>query len=589
MDAVRNADAAPIGFSMQQRFSAAEIGTPVALLLAAAIGLAYALLLFGPEFLNGSSVFWQRPVGLAGGPFDLKTNLAGYFWVVEDKWRWPLLWLPHVNTPTGMDAYQFDSMPGLVLLGKLLRSLGLGTLNLYPDWIVAAVVLNAVAMTLLLRALGRRSLLACVVAAGFGVLAPVVHYRFGHSALMAQFFPIFALALYFEVKRPAAPLARCLVALLVLCFIVATINLYMYVMTAAIAAAALLHLAIDRRLGIAGFVASFVVLLLVAVIPVWAFGAFRDPSLREITVQFGHNSMNLMSPFWPQSSGLFRWTGAYYLTRGSIGATAGQWEGYSYVGAGALLLIVLGFCLRFRTLPGQIRKYWVLACALAILAIWAISDRIYFGPYLIARYPVPHILTTTVLAWFRASGRFFWPVGWMATAFGISAAIASLRPRAALVVCIVALLIQWQDVSYMRGRIEDLTRHPPPSEFGSQANADQLNKEIASRRRLVIIPSYYCHPDELAGADKDLGVADVEAELMASRASVDTWNARGSRAYMLCSAERAENMARLVGDGVLVAFPTEMAPNQLAQVHNDFSCWQANASLVCTAKAAPAH
>ena len=348
--------------SMLQR---PDIGTASACLLAGSIGLAYAMLMLGPGFLNQASVYWQRPVGLAGGPFDMKTNLSGYYWVVQDSWRWPLLWLPHVNTPDGMNAYQFDSMPGLAVLAKLLRSLSFGTINLYPEWIVGTIAANAIALTLLVRALGRRCLLACIVSAGFGVLAPIVHYRFGHSALMAQFFPILALALYFEARKPSAALSRYLAGLLVLCFVIATINLYMYVMTTAIAAAALVQLALDRRLGLVGFAANFVGLLLAAFIPVWAFGAFADPNLRAVTVPFGYNSMNLMSPFWPQSSGLFRWTGSFYLTRGSIGATPGQWEGYAYLGVGAVLLIVLAAALRFRLLPAQIRKHWVLVCSLS--------------------------------------------------------------------------------------------------------------------------------------------------------------------------------------------------------------------------------
>ncbi len=223
------------------------ISTASACLLAGCIGLAYAMLVLGPAFLDQSSMYWQRPVGLAGGPYDLKTNLSGYFWIVQDSWRWPLLWLPHVDTPAGMNAYQFDSMPGLALFAKVLHSLSLGTINLYPEWIVGAFVMNAIALTLLVRALGQRSLLACIVSAGFGVLAPIVHYRYGHSALMAQFFPILALALYFEATKPSAVVPRYLAAFLALCFVIATINLYMYVMTAGIAASALIQLALDRR------------------------------------------------------------------------------------------------------------------------------------------------------------------------------------------------------------------------------------------------------------------------------------------------------------------------------------------------------
>src|SRR4051812_40696848 len=111
------------------------ISTASACLFAGCIGLAYAMLMLGPAFLDQSSTYWQRPVGMVGGggPLDLKSNLAGYFWIVQDGWRWPLIWLPHVDTPAGINAYQFDSMPGLALFAKIMRSLSLGTINLYPE------------------------------------------------------------------------------------------------------------------------------------------------------------------------------------------------------------------------------------------------------------------------------------------------------------------------------------------------------------------------------------------------------------------------------------------------------------------------
>lgn len=561
-----------------------------ACLLAGGIGLAYAMFVLGPAFLDQGSAYWQRPVGLAGGSFDMKTNLSGYYWIMLDHWRWPLLWLPHVDTPAGMNAYQFDSMPGLALLAKLLHSLGLGAINLYPEWIVGTFVLNAIALTLLVRALGRRTLLACIVSAGFGVLSPLVHYRYGHSALMAQFFPILALAWYFEARQSTARVSRYIAALLVLCFVIATLNLYVYVMTAAIVAAALIQLTLDRRLSVAGCIASFIGLLLVAFVPVWSFGALGDPNLRAATVPFGYNSMNLMSPFWPQSSGLFRWTGWFYLTRGLIGATPGQWEGYDYLGAGTLLLVLIALGLGFRALPAQISKHWVLACCLFVLTIWAVSDKIYFGPALLASYPVPQVLDGTVLAWFRASGRFFWPVGWMITAFGIAVALTALRPRIALAVTIVALLLQWGDVSYLRDRIMQVVHTPATSEFGSQAAADRIETEIIAHHRLVILPSFYCRREQNTGRDRDTDVADLEAEYMAARSNVDVRHPKGSRPSYDCTDDRAEDVARLAGDGVLIDFPVPSPEeDRTADVQRELSCWRANMAWICTAKPTAAH
>lgn len=560
-----------------------DIGSVAAYVIAGLIGLAYAFALLGPSFLDQDSIYWQRPVGLAGGPFDLKTNLAGYFWVLRETWQWPLLWLPNVDAPAGMNAYQFDSMPGLALAAKLLRSFSLGTNNLYPAWIMAAFVLNAVALVSLVRALGQKGLLATVVAACLGILAPAVHFRYGHSALMAHFFPIFALAIYFRSRDPATWPGRHIAVLLALCFVVATNNLYMYVMTAAIAAAIFLQLAVDRRITLAACAGSFIVLLFVAFLPTWAFGALADPNLRAVTVPFGYNSMNLMAPFWPQSSGLLRWTGLYAFTRGSIGATAGQWEGYTYLGSGALLLIGVAAALRLGSLPGQLRRHWVLATALLLLTLWAISNHIYAGSVLLLAYPVPSVLENTVFAWFRASGRFFWPMGWMLTAIGIVVVVGSLRPRIALTVTAAAILLQLADVSYMANKIADMVRHPAPSRFGSQENVDRIAGEIKARGRLVVLPSFSCRPDAYSSANTDAQVATLEVEYLAARANVDVRHPKGSRPAYECEEERTKDLAQLVGNGVLVAIPFSGEGDRTAEARRELSCWQAEIAWICTA------
>jgi ABC-type uncharacterized transport system permease subunit len=56
----------------------------------------------------------------------------------------------------------------------------------------------------------------------------------------------------------------------------------------------------------------------------------------------------------------------------------------------------------------------------------------------------------------------------MVTAFRIATVTAALRTRVALAVVIVALLLQWGDVSYMRHLTAEMVRTPAPSEFGSQ-------------------------------------------------------------------------------------------------------------------------
>ena len=46
--------------------------------VAFALGLAYAIVLFGPGFALGTSDYWRLPQGAIGGLEDMKTVMSGY-------------------------------------------------------------------------------------------------------------------------------------------------------------------------------------------------------------------------------------------------------------------------------------------------------------------------------------------------------------------------------------------------------------------------------------------------------------------------------------------------------------------------------
>src|SRR5262249_3960839 len=136
------------------------------------------------------------------------------------------------------------------------------------------------------------------------------------------------------------------------------VHLYIYVMTSAIAAAAFLQAIINRRTSLWCGIISIAVLPLAGIVSLWFLGLFDSGNLLDTQgLGYGVNSMNVVSPFWPQTSGLFRWTGIYWLTRGSVGATTGQYEGSDYLGSGALLLLGITIWRDMDRIPSALKKY----------------------------------------------------------------------------------------------------------------------------------------------------------------------------------------------------------------------------------------
>ena len=559
----------------------AERRAGVAIAIALCLGLGYALVLLGPAGAFGAAPFWALPRGLIGGALDIRNTLAGYWWFVQEGWRWPLFALSNPDWPRGANAELFDIVPVVAILGKLLHT-GLALkVNPYPCWVTFCLMMNAASLAALVRGLGQRSALGAVLAGAFGAMAPVVQHRFGHLSLMAHWLPVLALALYCHAK-PRRFDARATAGVVGLCLLASFVHLYLYVMTAAIAAAAVLQAMLDRRLSPVRGVFAVVLLVLAGIVPLWAFGLFEGWNLAGVSGDFSRYSMNLVSPFWPQSSGLFGWTGSYWLTRGSIGATPGQYEGFDYLGAGALLLILLALPAEACRLGAALSRHTALAIAFAVLTAWALSNRIYFGPYLLVSYQPPQFLADTVLSWFRSCGRFFWPVGWFLVGLGIARAPARFRPAPAVAIAALALLLQWTDVAPWRARFATLFATPPVSAFGTPADAMRVARAIEAAGAVVVVPPVFCSS---AGADYDspLNVAALEVQLMAARANARMPSVYLSRVPPDCGKPPAPGNA-----GVVVALKDKgrMAQSQAAE--DTSACFDVPIARVCsTAGAAP--
>jgi hypothetical protein len=109
-------------------------------------------------------------------------------------------------------------------------------------------------------------------------------------------------------------------------------------------------------------------------------GLFGPP-----TLGYGKYSMNLLSPWVPQWSGIFPHGASFFgASEGPLGdaiidATGGQYEGYQYLGVGVLLLASEAILLERQHVGANARRYWGLITALCVLSVLALTHRVYFG------------------------------------------------------------------------------------------------------------------------------------------------------------------------------------------------------------------
>lgn len=428
----------------------------VVLTAALLLGAAFAAWLYGWRVVDPASSAWL----LHGDPAQ---HYLGALYFLSQPWHWPPGLIRGIGAGGADGSVMLaDALPLLALPAKLLgwpahwQYLGL--------WIFACHALAASCGLLLLRRLGcpPRALLPGAL---FFTLSPMLLLRaYGHEALQGQFLVLAALALALGPWRCRPWLALVPLAAAVHPYLAAMV---LGLLVAAVAAA-LGDGATARRRPLGTLVAALLLAAGMAYL-VGSFGLGGQLSADG----FGFFSANLLTWFDPMD-----WAGflAHFgrdLAQGrewstvlpALGqTTAGQYEGFAYLGLGMLALLGLALVTaalptpRSTASPAPVRRtLWVLAACLA-MALLAFSHRPGVGSRVIFELPLAQPLQG-VLGLFRASGRFIWPLTYLLMALAI--ARVGRLPGGALLL-ITALALQVHDLSGKFTELRDRFRHGPP-------------------------------------------------------------------------------------------------------------------------------
>lgn len=518
------------------------------MLVSLVIGAAHALTMLPIGLVLGTSDFWIYPRGLiTNSQNDMAQVLTGQLFLQHGSWAWPLLHAPNLGFPTGTNIFWIDAVPIVGLCAKLLTGVVHGPVNLLGIDLFACLVLPGLAMTCVAWVALRRHLLAAVTVSAIADAAPVLLYRWGHIPLMAQFLLIFALGLYLlSLHRPRD---RCVgFAWLGLLAVTLLTNFYLFAMVGACWAAALLQRRLNGavstvRMAVEALVVMLLVIGLMVAMGI-VIGGSRAISLSQISAQgYGWASTNLGSLFIPQMSGAVPG-----MARNRIGMIP-QYEGFGYLGAGVLLLLLAGLpgvACRMRTAP---RHHAVLLAVLSGSFLFALSNRVYLGSHLLFTVPLPASVQA-LFGLFRSSGRFVWLPAYALMAG--SAILALGRPRSwwTVALCLTAATLQIVDVGPLRAAIAAAASGPVPAVF-DQARVTAL---AARSRAIEAFPSYGCVEEVIAaGNDPDsawdrLTHANVELQLIAARANLRINSVYQSRVSTDCRAEAIQRGAPLRQD-----------------------------------------
>lgn len=401
------------------------------LVFAIVIGAFFAYWLLPESFIVGTHPYWNAQIE------DVTVYASGFNAFFNENWHWPLWRIESLNWPEGTLTTFVDAIPFYAAVLKLLAPASWFPFNPYGYWVAACLPLQAAGAWWVLREARVQSWIALLTLALLLMCFPAWLARMGHISLMSQWIIVFAMALTLRSARLGRLSGLGWTPLLWIAFFT---NVYLFAMAALIFVADALRSLIQGswKPAIAWPLAIGVLLGSSALCTMWPIpGSTGAPD-----VGFGIYSMNLLSPF----------TGSRFF---DLPAHSGEqaFEGYNYLGLGGLLLIsvalytvllrrVAGGGVGAAAQPNPSIAFWLV---LLLLTLYALSNQVYVGDLLVWQRAVPD-WAAPITGQLRASGRFFWVVGYALIIFSVIAITRWLPRLTAVGVLLTATSLQIVDL-----------------------------------------------------------------------------------------------------------------------------------------------
>lgn len=410
-------------------------------IVAALLGGIAFVLIYGIKILNPLYTDWL----LTGG--DPSQHYLGWEFFRRSDWYFPLGLTDQLAYPLKTSVIYTDSIPIFAVFFKLFRSILPRQFQYFGIWGLLCFVLQGYYAA---KILGERSSSKTVILAGsiFFIVSPVMVFRmYYHTALAAHWLILLAIYFYSKHEKEYRDIFRPVMQWGILGILIGSIHLYFVPMCGAILLGYILcSIWKERKIRIRFFYPgiSFSVGLFLTIYLLGGFSSGADTGTNNL----GLFSFNLNAFLNPMSySTLLKntslWNWPFY--------TQGQYEGFSYLGMGIILLCACGIVLTVKNIFRRRKPsvYQVMTVLMSIgLIVLAASPTITWNDKLLLQLPYS---STIYKYWgiFGSCGRMAWPVVYFLMIFGITS-IGDMkwkRKEISCVVLILACLVQVVDLS----------------------------------------------------------------------------------------------------------------------------------------------
>jgi hypothetical protein len=441
--------------------------------------------------------YWQTPAN------EVNVSLAALrYYIVEKQW-FPLGQIRSINMPEGINILYANSYPLFAFFAKIMYQFFGVTLNSIYGWSIAATLLQGVSFAFLVVALNVRRSSIIILSAIIGMIMPSYIWRLQYTLALPHFLIIFSLAYYFITARQDQTLPVVRQALILFAATIAIaylLNVYITAMMIPIFVVTIMAAYFRKKISfLYGAKLLFFTAMALAIIS-YAFGYFYGQKINTAVGGFDFFSMNLVAPFDVGQGSLLKWV---FPNLTPSDANIGQFsEGMQYFGVGWIVLILFAALINGRNTIKSIRFHSLFMMIIVGLALYSLSNKIYFRNTLLLHFSVPHVLTGLTET-FRCPGRFFWPLAYLLIAAAV-ATIAKKMPKSAPFILCFAIVLQLADTHDLRHALRNNfnglnAEGKPDGKWlpiydvgGGGVPSTIMNELLKNHKSLKQYPSWWC-------------------------------------------------------------------------------------------------
>ena len=437
----------------------------LSLLIPIFIGVGGFFLYIGPIALNPFEIQWL-------GIHDFLQSYFGWEFFRSTEWTNPLGGNPRYGYDVASSIVYSDSIPLFAIPFKVISSILPTPFQYFGIWLLCCYILQAIIGWEIVGIYTNSFLYRmCVTLLLIG--SPIILWQLDltHIALAGHF--VILCAIYLNLTNPKyKPFLWALTIIGA-----ALIHFYLLVMVIVLWAANLLDELMNHRSCYKQFLTQFFFTVAALLICAWQAGYFMVGFSSVSDNSFGNYAMNLFSIFDSRGYSLF-----------FKGIPQQEYfdEGFNYIGAGGMLLLIASlpsiWILR-KQLWQQVHTKLFLCLSLIVLLLLSLTHQLHYGDKIL-HIPLPPPLIS-FLSVIRCSGRLFWPLYYFLLFVPSVLILKSYKRSIAFGLLILAVPLQFADITPLREKVRRNLMHPPHEKIGSNLHNEFWN--IAAQKYQLII------------------------------------------------------------------------------------------------------